>query len=87
MELNRVALRAERKRFEFERGKKSAHADGLADHLNISGCEHLHHALIKAEVAHGVFDLSILHEPHTIARESGEQLGAWINHADVPKAR
>src|SRR4030095_1268028 len=56
-----------------------------ADHLYVAGCEQFQNALVEAEVANRILNLSVLDQPDTVARQSGEQLRSRINAADVPE--
>src|ERR1043165_539133 len=64
----------------------TADAFRRADPLDVSGGEQFQNALVETEVADWILNLSVLDEPHAIARQSGEQRRPRINTADVPEA-
>src|SRR5712692_1712653 len=64
----------------------AADAFRRSNHLDVSRSEQFQEALVEAEVVDRILDFSILDEPNSIARQTGEQGAPWIDAADIPEA-
>src|SRR5213083_91233 len=91
---NRLGLRCEMELFHFQgrrqRGAsalrfRAADPLGCSNHLDVSGGEQFQNALVEAEVANRIPNLSLLDEPYTVPRQPGEQSCPRIDAANVPE--
>ena len=88
-------MRGEVERLELKRGQeiitaalvfRSADAFRRADHLDIAWGEHLHNALVEAEVAYRILNLSVLYILDTVARQSCQRERAQVGRSDIKEA-
>src|SRR5438445_1250616 len=64
---------------------RAAPALGFPDHLHVASSKQFEDALVEAEVADRILNLSVFNVPKPVASEASEKSGAGIDPADVPK--
>jgi hypothetical protein len=60
-------------------------AEVRPDATDVPRPERVEEGLREAQVRHRPPDPAVLHQPHAVARQAGDDLGPWVEDARVPQ--